>query len=540
MNSDLPASPTSPWNQRWVWPFAVVTITIAALWPVLTCQFVEWDDPHNVWANPDFNPPALASPARYWKGTYEGLYIPVTYTAWTAIAFLAHQSDGLDPHIFHAANLVVHLGCALLVFAVLRMVLGRDRLRARADAAAAIGAMVFAVHPIQVEAVAWVSGLKDLLCGLFSLAAILTCLRSQDWPALLAATACYVLALLSKPAAISVPAIALVLLWLVHARSWRRILPVMVAWFAVGLGIALLTRRAQPAVEAASASPLLARPGIALDALAVYLKQIVIPRHLVLDYGRTPQRVIESGAIYVTWIVPVGVAVAMALGCRRSRRILASGLVFLLALLPMLGLVPFDFQVYSTVSDHYAYLSMFGVALAAATVVGTVNRGSVLGLSLLLVALLGARSWMQSWTWHDTRTLFGQVLSVNPGSWLAQINLSADALMRGDAAAAERHARQALQLRPSDGRVQTNLALALGMQGRMEEAISGFRKAIELAADDVAAHVGLGQSLAALGRTDEARAAIAEALRLDPQHHAARRAMSLLERAAPTSNPAPR
>lgn len=509
-------------------------LTFAALWPVVTHQFIEWDDPHNVWANPDLDPPTWQSLARYWSRPYQGLYVPLTYTLWAGLSLIAHGPTGPDPHVFHTANLLIHLGTSILVFFILNMLV-------RDSWPSAIGAMIFATHPVQVETVAWVSGMKDLLCGLLSMTAIHQYMHGRRVWASLA----FVLALLSKPTAVVVPVICGVIDVSLLNKPIRRTMPLLATWLAISAAAIALARIAQPASEAAELAPIWARPLIALDAMAFYLRQIVFPWRLCLDYGRSPDRLLASAAAYLTWTIPAALAIALIAIRKQAIVLPTAGMIFALGVLPVLGIVPFDFQIYSTVADHYLYLAMLGPALAIAWMIHSlrIKHRQAIWVGVTLAALLAGRSWIQSWVWRDSISVFEHNLKINPQSWASHINLSADALRRGDAAAAEKHARAALRFRPNDGRLHSNLGIALGMTGKLDEAAEEFGLAIRLAPDDPAARVGLGQVLVSQGKFDQAIEQFDAALKLDPTHLTARfaRQKAIRQRTqTPASSPSTR
>src|SRR5829696_6553380 len=190
----------------------LVAATLLAFYPVVTFDFVSWDDYETVARNPRLAPPTPASLATFWTRPHMNLYTPVTYTVWAVLANAAPQrptppvNSTLNPRLFHALNLALHAAAALVVFAVLLDVF-------ETTPAALGGAMLFALHPVQVEPVAWVSGAKDLLCGLLSIVALWQYLQyvrmrradaepsapAERWRACGFATLALVLALLSKP-----------------------------------------------------------------------------------------------------------------------------------------------------------------------------------------------------------------------------------------------------------------------------------------------------------------------------------------------------
>ncbi|HTL30181.1 MAG TPA: hypothetical protein VL282_13205, partial [Tepidisphaeraceae bacterium] len=150
-------------------PLLLVAATLLAFGNLLSADFTSWDDPFTITSNPHLNPPTWSGLGYHWRTPEYGLYIPLTYTAWWLIAHVAYSSQpdargmSLSPMIFHAANIGLHLISVLFVYAILRRILKRDW-------AACIGALLFALHPVQVEAVGWLSGMKDVLCGTLSLA----------------------------------------------------------------------------------------------------------------------------------------------------------------------------------------------------------------------------------------------------------------------------------------------------------------------------------------------------------------------------------
>lgn len=485
-------------------------------------DFVEWDDPHNVSANPALNPPNLGHLLRYWRAPVEGLYIPITNTAWTGLAQISqliHGSGvGLDARVFHAGNLLAHALSALLVYSILKELFGDP-------VPSALGAAVFAVHPMQVEAVAWISGLKDVLAGTFGLLAIrLHVTAGASRRSYVGATGALFAALLCKPSAVAIPLIAAVIDVLIRRRPLRATLRDLLPWVILSIPFVILTRAAQPARDASLLFGWWQRPLVAADALAFYLWKLVWPAKLALDYGRRP--------VALAWIVPVILGIALVLAGRRWPVLLAGAAVFVLALLPVLGLVPFDFQIYSTVADHYAYVAMLGPAIAIAWLP---MRWRVVKVAVALgIPVLAGLTFVQAARWRNTRVILGHTLDVNPHSWVSHINLSADALLRNDTAAAIEHAHAARAMRPNDTGIYLNLGQALGMTGDFTGAEAAFRHALSLGPPSAAVHANLGLALAAQGRDSDAAAEFRLALQLDPANELARRGLAAQP---PTSAP---
>jgi len=540
----------------------LAALTALTFLPVCTMDFVAWDDTHNLVANPHMNPPSLGGVGFYWANAYKDLYIPLTYTVWSALAAVARTADGgvLNSYVFHTFNLLLHIGGALLVLAILNH-LGLPR------GAAFLGAAVFAVHPVQVEPVAWVSGMKDVLAGALSLAALLGYIGRRDFrfsifdfrlPAaerrscrrsgaaherenrspgpFLMATLFFVLAMLAKPSAVVVPLMAVVLDALWMRRPWRQAIAPAGVWLLLAVPIGIIAKVAQPAAQSlAFVPPLWARPLVAADALAFYAMQLVFPAWLAIDYGRNPQWLLESWQRYVTWLVPVAVAVA-CVAMRRSLPALAAGCaLFVAALLPVLGLVPFDFQAYSTVADHYLYLAMLGPALLVAAVAQRWGAGARVVLCIIVV-ILAIRSHVQTLSWRDSRTLFEHTVYVNPASVAGNVNLAreyareAEALLAAgqipQAGAAAQRAidlySAALASSPDDAQAHAGMGGMMRMLGRWDRAEEHYRRAIENGAGSADVLTALGAALANQGRVEEAIEWFEAALRQDPPPDIAR------------------
>lgn len=461
MNVAPAVSRTAPW--RWMLLLAVLTILVYAR--TFSAGFLSLDDGTNIVDNPHINPPTLAGLRTIWTETYFGQYVPLSYTLWGAESWLAGHtaSDGtrtLDPRLFHVTNVLLHAVCVVLVFAVLRHLV-RDNI------AAFLGALLFAWHPLQVESVGWIAETRNTLAGAFSLGSILAYLRfrgnaaedatsttpdeptnaSPRWGYYALALVCYLLALVSKPAAVSVPLIlvALDILW--YRSVWWRSLALFAGWFVPAVAIAAATSSSQAeGIDVfVFVPPWWQRPFVAGDSFAFYLGKLLWPAGLIFDYGRTPQVVLASGWTYVVWIVPV--AVVALLAWLPGRRVwLTAAAIFLLVALPVSGLIPRAAQSLTTVSDHYIYLGMLGPALALAWVV--MKRPFLRGEVLLVLALLALLSLRQTGYWHDDRTLALRTLEYYPRSVTSMYVLYRNDLAQGNLADAEEWILRAAEVDP--------------------------------------------------------------------------------------------
>jgi protein O-mannosyl-transferase len=539
----MPSKPASSFLQTWLCGLAIVLVTAAALWPVCRAKFLtNWDDQVTLTGNTALNPPTVDGVANFWKKPTLTLYVPVTYSTW---AMLAHMSQGnspgphaLDPALFHAANLVGHVLSALVVFAILRLLIG-------SDLPATLGAMVFALHPMQVEPVAWASGLKDVLCGLLSLYALwqyLIFARETDrgagrWLRYGLATAAFALALLAKPSAVTVPLLAAILDFFVLRRRPGQIAKSILPWLLLTIPIILIARLAQPGAQIFS--PLWSRPLVAGDALAWYVMKLLAPINLTVDYGRTPDFILRRPITYAIWIIPAAL-IAAALLVRRATPLVAAAIfIFIAALLPYLGLATFDFQGYSTVADHYLYVAMLGPAIFSAWLVMRFRGSWPWMLAALVLLAMGTCSFAQTKYWHDSDALFAHEIEVNPTSLAAERNAAYAATQEGYANLAITLYEKALQDHPGDGISLFNLgniwyrSAAQNIEYQISQrsiTAPGYRAAVFMKAADyyqqasqhlsgslrILALYRLGITYEVMGRNDSAILAYQQALSLDP------------------------
>jgi hypothetical protein len=466
----------------WLYPFIVAAGTLIAFGNITLNEFVVLDDPQNIWQNPRFNPPTLDGVLHYWTHAEYGLYIPFTYTAWGLLAAIARVAPdplgvALNPAIFHAASVGCHVIGALLLYAILLRLISQPR-------AACMGALLFALHPVQVEPVAWAAGLKDVLAGMFALAAIWQYVKFAQNPArrqhYFLATFAFIAAMLSKPSALVTPMIVFVIdLWLIRG-AWKPIVTTLAPWFVVSAICAVVGRIVQPAIGVAGA-PIWARPLVAGDALTFYLWKLIWPIDLAVDYGRRPDAVMQNGLFYAAWIIPAAIALAVTRNRKRNPELLVAGAVFVIGVLPVLGFVTFLYQYFSTTADHYLYLAMLGPALATAWLVR--RCGETRSTLITVVFVLGLFDWRtvhQTFIWRDDFALFGNATVVNPRSVLGWNNLGSAFNDRHDLDQARECFSKAVELDPSYSEAHENLAAVLDQQGDLAGAIQHNRKALEI------------------------------------------------------------
>ncbi len=481
--------------------FVVVGLVFGRL---VACGFTGWDDPDTVSRNARLAPPTWANVGHYWgaigRDAPGQLYVPLTYTLWSGLAWACGGKP--TPGVFHGANVLLHAGAAAVVCRLLWRLF-------RNPWAAAAGALAFAVHPVQVESVGWASGTKDVLGGLLAASALLAYVGAVDgrrvrWGRYAAGLVLYLLAMVAKPGAVVVPVLAAAVDGLVLGRAWRRVAGAVLPWVALAVPCLIGTAAAQRAGWAEPV-PVVDRPVVAADAVAFDVDRVLWPDRLGIDYGRRPAGVVASGASAVTWVVPAAlVGLAVWAWRRREGDVAAAVVLFAVPIGPVSGLVPFEFQQFSTVADHYLYLPMVGVAVAVAWVVGRWRTRAVRVGTVAVLVAWGVRSVVQEGVWRDTVRLATNAVAVNPASWVGHGLL-------GDAAdeAAYHFAR--------DGN-------GPAARAAIERAMAEYAAAVDRNPAYVPAMVMASVEAGRLGRADERRKWLRRVVDVQPRLPAALRA----------------
>lgn len=514
---------TSPLTDRWAIPVLLFVLTFTAFVLSISFDFV-WDDWKTLVQNPRLNPPTWASLGYYWTHAAWNLYMPVTCSVWAALARLGYgYGNHFNPAVFHLANVLLHWAVAIALYGVLRRVV------ARAPAAVA-GSLVFAVHPIQCEVVCFIGAVNNLICGLFSFLALsdyldavapddagtpvrrrLLQVRGMLW---------LMLALLSKPTAVVVPVIAVALDWAAFQRPARSIARSIAPWILLVVPCMVWTKLMQPGLAVAGAVPSAFRPLVAADAVGFYVFKILMPFRFAVDYGRTASRLFTHPGMMLPTISVTAALTALAWIARRRAPILTAAVVaFMVALLPNSGLVPSDFQQFSTVADRYAYLAMFGPSLAIAWFLSrqtVLKRPRLAGVvtGILIVAMVFKTKSVTE-IWRNDRTLFANAVHVTPDSAMAHENL-AFGLLRTDPAAALTECQTALRLRPGQQGPHRTLTIAYTMLGDRPAALREAQESVRLNPGDASAHRYLGRLLDDAGDRAAASQEYRAALTLDP------------------------
>jgi tetratricopeptide (TPR) repeat protein len=503
----------------------LVLATVLAYAPVWRAGLI-WDDDGHV-TRADLR--SLHGLWRIWAepGATQQYY-PLLHTAF----WLEHRLWGDAAPAYHMANIVLH---ALAACLLLRL------LRALSLPGARLAAWAFALHPVCVESVAWVSEQKNTLSAVLCLASALAYLRFDEGrrraPYLLALLL-FVLALATKTVTAVLPAALLVLFWWRRGRlSWRSDAAPLAPFFAMGAGAGLVTawveRTYIGAHGAAFDFSAVDRVLVAGRALWFYLGKVFWPSGLVFIYPRwtlDPSAAWQYAFPAAAFLV-AGVLFALR---RRSRGPLAAALLFAGVLFPALGFINVYPFIYSFVADHFQYLAA-AVAISAACAalasaaarLPRAGRHVAWAAGACLVGVLGCLTSLQCEAYADAETLWRTTIARNPSCWMAYQNLGGVYMRRDRADLAAPQFEAALGIRPDDTEAMNELGVAVMQEGQTARAVGLFKRALELAPNDAETHLNLGVALLQEGQADAAANHFQHAAELEPGNAKARKDLAL-------------
>jgi protein O-mannosyl-transferase len=520
---------------RRIAPFAIAALTVAVFAPALHYGFILWDDDRNLLTNPFYRGLGWAQIRWAFTSAVMGHWIPVTWLTFG----VDHALWGMNAFGYHLTNVLLHAANAALFYLLTRRLLRLGLTAAPAWAitlGAIVSALFFAVHPLRVESVVWITERRDVLSALFYLLTVLAYLKAcaADGPPrrrwLVVSLGAYTLGLLSKSLIMSLPLVLLVLdvYPLRRARgNWRRVLVEKLPYLGLAVTaavVSVLVVIAKVGLTSAAAYPPSARAAMALYSLVFYVWKTVLPLGLAPMY-ELPARVgLTSPRFMVAALVAVGVSVVLLIARRSWPAALAVWLVYGFTLAPVSGIVHNGPQL---VADRYSYLSclgfavLVGAAVAAVASAGTIPRplrggvvlvgvGWIIGLTILTSEQLPV--------WRDTEEVWRHSLEVDPdcafchGQWGALLG------NRGELGQAIAHFERVVALRPDNVRHRGNLGLALLKAARPAEAAAQFERMLAAEPGDAETRTRLGLALAQQGKLAEASGAFERASRDNPRH----------------------
>ncbi|HST31007.1 MAG TPA: tetratricopeptide repeat protein [Chthoniobacterales bacterium] len=537
-------------RRDWLLALALGAITFLVYQPAWNGGLL-WDDGNHITA------PALRSIhglVRIWTDPASApQYYPLLHT----VFWIEYKLWGSWPLPYHLINILLHVTSALLLVKVLQNL---------EIPGAWFAAAIFALHPVQVESVAWIAELKNTLSAVFCLGAALSYLRFVRDGKLrlyLLAFVLFLLGLMVKTVIATLPMAILVTLWWKQGNlEWKRDVKPLVPFFVSGIGSGLVTAWVERKICGAEGQvfdfSLIDRFLIAGRAFWFYLAKLFWPANLVTIYPRWQVN-------HLTWwqyLFPIGVLFLLGVlwGLRRrSRGPIAAALIFGVMLFPMLSFLNIAYFMFSFVADHFQYLASIGIfTFFGAGAVRWLDRMqgwrrlAAGGMGLALLVTLAGLSWAQSHVYQDAETCFRTVIAKNPNSpgahnnlgtalmdrdavdeaivqfrkavdlqpdyQLASYNLGAALMKRGDAAEAVPTLKAVLRANPSNAKANYSLGTALSAIGDREQAIVAYERALKLEPDFPDAHCNLANLLLEKNETDGALAHYREAVRLQPEN----------------------
>jgi tetratricopeptide (TPR) repeat protein len=546
----LTSAPTlQPRLARWLPPLLIVLLTLLAFSPTLRNEFVNWDDKRNFVENIHFR--GLGWSHLRWMFTtfHLGVYQPLS---WMVLG-LQYLLWGMNPVGYHVTSLLLHATNAVIFYFVtlrlLQLVMPRppEQGTIALPISAGFGAVLFALHPLRVEAVAWVSAQPYTLSALFFLGAVLVYLRTcagggagqAGWPLVTSALPLFTLAVFSKAIAVSLP----VVLFVLDVYPLRRLGGGPGRWFGPVvrpvwwekfpfLLIALVAAAVAPFAKAAEGALIPieeygapARLAQSLYGVIFYLWKTVVPLGLSPLYELPVQLNPLDAPFLLSAALVLAISVSLVVARRRWPAGLAAWVCYGAILLPNLGVITIGQQI---AADRYSYLSCLGWAILAGAgllscwqawtdgYIGQRIFALVSGLAAVVVVGLGVLTWKQMQIWHDSETLWRHALAVTQESSFAHYNLAIALDDQRRIEEAIEHYRQALRIWPALAEAHHNLGGTLAQQGKLDEAIHHYRLALHSQPNNAETHNNLGVALAEQGQPDEALKHFRQSIRIRP------------------------
>lgn len=540
-------------RRNWFWALVLIAFVFIAYSQVFRAGFI-WDDESHLTRNPCVVGPLGLK--EIWTST-QAVYYPLVLTTF----WVLHKVVGLNPLPYHLLNVLLHAASAILLWRLLQLLQVRG---------AWLGAALWALHPVMVQSVAWVTELKNTQSCFFYLLSIFFFLKWEDHggplsglPQRRTGDRCslvafalslllFLLATLSKPSVAMLPFVLALCIWWMRGRiRWRNALAL--APFALISALASAWTIWEQKSHARAVGPdwtqtFPERLIIAGRAIWFYLDKLLWPHSLIFIYPRwdvDPSKLVA----YLPFVSAMTCLIALwFVRAKWARALFFAAAYYVISLFPVLGVFNVYFFRYSFVSDHFQYLASMGpLALAGAGIAVVVGRlcqtplesacridaaelaknglavasrrfvpSVCLGGTLLI--LLGFVTWQQTIEYRDLVALYTATLKKNPGCWMAHYNLGIVLTEEGDIDQAINHYQHAVALRPAYAEAHYNLGRLLVEQGRLGDAVAHYEKAVEINPGDPEAQNNLGVTLFGIGRIGDAILHYQKALEIQPEY----------------------
>ena len=543
----------SLWRRNWFWALVLIASVFIAYSQVFQAGFI-WDDESHLTRNPCVVGPLGLK--EIWTST-QAVYYPLVLTTF----WVLHNVAGLNPLPYHLLNVLLHAASAILLWRLLRLLQVRG---------AWLGAALWALHPVMVQSVAWVTELKNTQSCLFYLLSIFFFLKWEGRGSLVSrlpsrragkrrssvafalSLVLFLLATLSKPSVVMLPFVLALCIWWMRGRiRWRDVLP-LAPFTLISALVSAWTIWEQKfharAVGPDWAQTFPERLIIAGRAIWFYLGKLLWPHPLIFIYPRwevDPSKLIA----YLPLLLAIAGLVALwSIRAAWGRALFFAGAYYVISLFPVLGIFTVYFFRYSFVSDHFQYLASMGpLALAGAAVAAVAGRLCQMPLELAtetgaaqlaknrlavasrrfvpsaclggaLLILLAFLTWQHTTEYRDLIALYTATLRKNPACWMAHYNLGIVLTDQGDIDQAIDHYQHAVALRPAYAEAHYNLGRLLVEQGRVDDAVVHYEEAVEINPGDPETQNNLGVALFTIGRVDDAIAHYQKALEIQPEY----------------------
>jgi len=498
----------------------ILTATTAVYWQTTQFDFVNFDDDKYIYENP-YVKTGLSLENITWafKSFHSGNWHPVTW--------LSHMLDCQiygtgNPGLHHLTNLLFHLANTLLLFLVFLKI-------TESPWPCLFVSALFALHPLHVESVAWISERKDVLSAFFWLLTMLAYTWYTRAPSInryLLVSMLFILGLMAKPMLVTLPVILLLVdFWPLQRvksqfRQSLRLIGEKIPLFLIALLSSIITLSAQDAGGAVSSLDrftLLVRLANALTAYAAYILKMIYPANLAVLYphpGMPAWPKILSAIFLLAAITFIS-----AKYIKKHPYLMVGWLWYLTTLLPVIGIIQVGRQ---AIADRYTYIPLIGlfimIAFGLPALMASLRfKRKIIGaFSVVILLILAGLTWQQASHWQNSITLFDHALQVTSNNYVAHNNLGVAMKKHGNIEKATQHYIKALRIEPNYVEARNNLGTVLMAQGQYENALMHFSKALQLQPKNAIMHLNMGLALNNTGQTEKALRHFSQAVNLNP------------------------